>query len=279
MATTTTRRPTPAQARKAAVESDYTALYAAAGLTDLVAESIKNIVVTTQERATKRFTELQTKRTEQAKQTHRAAEDPAGAAQGSAGDHQGAARRAGEAAQGAAGRGRHHLRRPRRPGQEGRRRLADRGPQDHGRRQGRCRGEAGRGPRGRRRGRRPGVRGSPGGRHQGPPVRVRQDRDRDRDPEERRQGLRCPPGQRRQGVGHPRGGQRQAFRRRSEGCRDPQGERRQEGCREGRRLTGLCSLRSHADRARPRRCRRSSRNGEACFAHRSSIRRRAIRCR
>ena len=61
MATTTTRRPTPAQARKAAVESDYTALYAAAGLTDLVAESIKNIVVTTQERATKRFVELQTK--------------------------------------------------------------------------------------------------------------------------------------------------------------------------------------------------------------------------
>ena len=39
--TTTTRKQTPAQARKAAVESDYTPLYAVAGLTDLVAESIK----------------------------------------------------------------------------------------------------------------------------------------------------------------------------------------------------------------------------------------------
>jgi hypothetical protein len=72
MPTTTTRRPTPAQARKAAVESDYTALYAAAGLTDLVAESIKNIVVTTQERATKRFSDLQAKRTEQAPETTKA---------------------------------------------------------------------------------------------------------------------------------------------------------------------------------------------------------------
>ena len=40
-----------------------------------------------------------------------------------------------------------------------------------------------------------------------------------------------PPGQRGQGVGHPRGGQRQALRRRPEGCRDPQGQRRQEGRR------------------------------------------------
>ena len=68
MATTTsTRRQTPAQARKAAVESGYTPLYAAAGLTDLVAESIKNAVVATQERATQRFSALQTKGTEQAK--------------------------------------------------------------------------------------------------------------------------------------------------------------------------------------------------------------------
>jgi hypothetical protein len=64
---TTTRRQTPTQARKAAIESDYTPLYAAAGLTDLVAESIKNIVVTTQEKATKRITELSTRSTEQAK--------------------------------------------------------------------------------------------------------------------------------------------------------------------------------------------------------------------
>ena len=64
---TTTRRQTPTQARKAAIESDYTPLYAAAGLTDLVAESIKNIVVTTQEKATKRITELSTRSTEQAR--------------------------------------------------------------------------------------------------------------------------------------------------------------------------------------------------------------------
>jgi hypothetical protein len=67
MATTTTRRQTPAQARKAAIESDYTPLYAAAGLTDLVAESIKNIVLTTQEKATQRLIELQSKSTEQAR--------------------------------------------------------------------------------------------------------------------------------------------------------------------------------------------------------------------
>ena len=74
MTTTTTRRPTPAQARKAAIESEYTPLYAAAGLTDLALESIKNLVVATQEKATKQFTEwqgsfagLQSKGTEQAK--------------------------------------------------------------------------------------------------------------------------------------------------------------------------------------------------------------------
>ena len=67
MPTTTTRKQTPAQARKAAVESDYTPLYAAAGLTDLVAESIKTVVLTTQEMATKRIAELQSKSTEQAK--------------------------------------------------------------------------------------------------------------------------------------------------------------------------------------------------------------------
>jgi hypothetical protein len=65
--TTTARRQTPAQARKAAVESDYTPLYVAAGLTDLVAESIKNVVLTTQEKATRRLAELQTRSTEQAK--------------------------------------------------------------------------------------------------------------------------------------------------------------------------------------------------------------------
>jgi hypothetical protein len=41
MTTTTTRRPTPAQARKAALESDFTPLYAVAGLTEAVASSVQ----------------------------------------------------------------------------------------------------------------------------------------------------------------------------------------------------------------------------------------------
>ena len=133
MATTTTRRPTPAQARKAAVESDYTALYAAAGLTDLVAESIKNIVVTTQERATRAVHRAADQAHRAGEADDRAAQDPPRAAQGPAGDHEGPPRGPGEAAQGAAGRSRHHLCRSRRSRQEGRRRLPDRGPQDHGR--------------------------------------------------------------------------------------------------------------------------------------------------
>ncbi|MCA0376536.1 MAG: translocation/assembly module TamB [Gemmatimonadetes bacterium] len=74
MTTTTTRRPTPAQDRKAAIESEYAPLYAAAGLTDLAVESIKNLVLATQEKATKQLTEwqgsfagLQSKGSEQAK--------------------------------------------------------------------------------------------------------------------------------------------------------------------------------------------------------------------
>lgn len=74
MTTTTTRRPTPAQARKEAIESEYAPLYAAAGLTDLAVESIKNLVLATQEKATKQLSEwqgsvaeLQSKGTEQAK--------------------------------------------------------------------------------------------------------------------------------------------------------------------------------------------------------------------
>jgi len=64
---TTPRHQTSAQARQSAVESDFTPLYAAAGLTDLVAESVKNIVFTTQVKATERLTQLGSKGTEQAK--------------------------------------------------------------------------------------------------------------------------------------------------------------------------------------------------------------------
>lgn len=72
--TTTTHAPTPSQTRKAALESEYAPLYAAAGLTDLAVESVKNLVLATQEKATKQFsewqgsfTQLQSKGGEQAK--------------------------------------------------------------------------------------------------------------------------------------------------------------------------------------------------------------------
>lgn len=72
--TTTTHTQTPAQTRKAALESEYAPLYAAAGLTDLAVESIRHLVLATQEKATKQFTEwqgsfaeLQSKGSEQAK--------------------------------------------------------------------------------------------------------------------------------------------------------------------------------------------------------------------
>lgn len=50
MATQTTRKQTPAQARKAAIESDFAPLYAVAGLTELL-----------QEAATQRLAELRTR--------------------------------------------------------------------------------------------------------------------------------------------------------------------------------------------------------------------------
>ncbi|MFT4164748.1 MAG: MbeD/MobD family mobilization/exclusion protein [Microlunatus sp.] len=74
MTSTTTQAPSPAQTRKAAVESEYAPLYAAAGLTDLAVESIRNLVLATQEKVTKQlsewqgsFTQLQSKGSEQAK--------------------------------------------------------------------------------------------------------------------------------------------------------------------------------------------------------------------
>lgn len=59
MTTTKTRKQAPAAARKAALESEYAPLYAAAGLTDLAVESIRHLVLATQEKATKQFTEWQ----------------------------------------------------------------------------------------------------------------------------------------------------------------------------------------------------------------------------
>ena len=72
--TTNTRTQAPTQTRQAALESEYAPLYAAAGLTDLAVESIRNLVLATQEKAAKQLTEwqgdfaqLQSKGTEQVK--------------------------------------------------------------------------------------------------------------------------------------------------------------------------------------------------------------------
>ena len=56
------RKQTPAQAKKAALESDYAALYAVAGLTDALADALKSALGETQEKANKRLTDLQSKR-------------------------------------------------------------------------------------------------------------------------------------------------------------------------------------------------------------------------
>ena len=62
------RKQTPAQAKKAALESDYAALYAVAGLTDALADALKSALGETQEKANKRLTDLQSKRSERTKQ-------------------------------------------------------------------------------------------------------------------------------------------------------------------------------------------------------------------
>ena len=62
------RKQTPNQARKAALESDYAALYAVAGLTDALADALKSALAETQEKANKRLTDLQSKRSERTKQ-------------------------------------------------------------------------------------------------------------------------------------------------------------------------------------------------------------------
>ena len=67
MPTTKTSKQNPAQARKEARESDYAPLYAVAGLTDVLAETLKANIIESQDRATRRMVEAQAKRTEQAR--------------------------------------------------------------------------------------------------------------------------------------------------------------------------------------------------------------------
>jgi uncharacterized protein YoxC len=58
---TTTRKQSPAQARRAALESDFTPLYAVAGLTDVLAASVKKTLGHSREKAVQRVAELQRK--------------------------------------------------------------------------------------------------------------------------------------------------------------------------------------------------------------------------
>jgi hypothetical protein len=62
-------------ARKSALESDYAPLYAVAGLTDALAEALKTALAETQQKASKRITELQSKRPELSKQAKTSAEE------------------------------------------------------------------------------------------------------------------------------------------------------------------------------------------------------------
>ncbi|HVD53134.1 MAG TPA: hypothetical protein VNC13_03060 [Propionibacteriaceae bacterium] len=64
-----------AEARKSALESDYAALYAVAGLTDALAEALKGALAESQQKASKRITELQNKRPELSKQAKTSAEE------------------------------------------------------------------------------------------------------------------------------------------------------------------------------------------------------------
>lgn len=64
-----------AEARKSALESDYAALYAVAGLTDALAEALKGALADTQQKASKRINELQSKRPELSRQAKSGAED------------------------------------------------------------------------------------------------------------------------------------------------------------------------------------------------------------
>ena len=62
-------------ARKSALESDYAALYAVAGLTDALADALKSALAETQQKATRRINELQSRRPELSKQAKESAGD------------------------------------------------------------------------------------------------------------------------------------------------------------------------------------------------------------
>ncbi len=64
-----------AEARQSALESDYAALYAVAGLTDALADALKGALAETQQKASKRINELQSKRPELSKQAKASAEE------------------------------------------------------------------------------------------------------------------------------------------------------------------------------------------------------------
>jgi len=66
---------TSAESRKSALESDYAALYAVAGLTDALAEALKAALADTQQKASQRLTELQSKRPELGKQAKAGADE------------------------------------------------------------------------------------------------------------------------------------------------------------------------------------------------------------
>src|SRR4029453_10500205 len=66
---------TSAEARKSALESDYAALYAVAGLTDALADALKGALADTQKKAGQRLDELQSKRPELSKQAKASAEE------------------------------------------------------------------------------------------------------------------------------------------------------------------------------------------------------------
>ena len=63
------------EARKSAIESDYAALYAVAGLTDALAEALKGALAETQQKASMRINELQSRRPELSKQAKTSVED------------------------------------------------------------------------------------------------------------------------------------------------------------------------------------------------------------
>jgi hypothetical protein len=72
---TMTEKETSDEARKSALDSDYAALYAVAGLTDALAEALKGALAETQQKASRRLSELQSKRPELSKQAKSGAED------------------------------------------------------------------------------------------------------------------------------------------------------------------------------------------------------------